>query len=65
MRITIKDFGPIKNADIETKKFNIFIGETSTGKSVAAKLITIFNSQQLAMIKNGNFSKAVKILNNH
>lgn len=62
MRITIKDFGPIKNADIETKKFNIFIGETSTGKSVAAKLITIFNSQQLAMIKNGNFSSFQKLL---
>ena len=56
MRISIKDFGPIKNADIETKQFNIFIGETSTGKSVVAKLITIFNSFKFARIQNGQFS---------
>lgn len=56
MRITIKDFGPIKNADIETKQFNIFIGETSTGKSVVAKLITIFNSKRLALISGKDFA---------
>ena len=48
MKISIYNFGPIKNAVIDTKQFNFFIGNTSTGKSVAAKLITIFNSLQTA-----------------
>lgn len=62
MRITIKDFGPIKNADIETKQFNIFIGETSTGKSVVAKLISIFNSRRLKSIPVGDYSSFQKLL---
>lgn len=62
MRITIKDFGPIKNADIETKQFNIFIGETSTGKSVAAKLITIFNSLKFALIPINGFTSFQMLL---
>lgn len=62
MRITIKDFGPIKNADIETKQFNIFIGETSTGKSVVAKLITIFNSRRFTRIPVGDYGSFQKLL---
>ncbi|MDE7419493.1 MAG: ATP-binding protein [Muribaculaceae bacterium] len=38
----VKNFGPIKDAKIELKPVNLFIGEQSIGKSTLAKLITIF-----------------------
>lgn len=62
MIIRITNFGPIKKANIETKQFNIFIGKTSTGKSVTAKLVTIFNSLQFANIKVGDFTSFKKML---
>ena len=40
--LEVKNFGPISNAKIEIRKFNLFIGEQSIGKSTLAKLITIF-----------------------
>ncbi|MBO7539995.1 MAG: AAA family ATPase [Prevotella sp.] len=62
MKISVSNFGPIKKANIETKQFNIFIGNTSTGKSVVAKLITIFNSQQFTDIPVGDFASFQKLL---
>ena len=38
----IKSFGPITEAKLEVRKFNLFIGEQSIGKSTVAKIITIF-----------------------
>lgn len=40
--LEVKNFGPITHAKIEIRKFNLFIGEQSIGKSTIAKLITIF-----------------------
>ena len=34
----IKNFGPIKNINVNLKKINIFIGEQGVGKSTIAKL---------------------------
>ncbi len=65
MRIFISNFGPIINADIETKQFNIFIGNTSTGKSVAAKLITIANSPQFVNISTNDFISFQKMLSDY
>ena len=42
-RLIIKNFGPIKKAEIQIRKYNIFIGDTACGKSIAAKLLSIFN----------------------
>ncbi len=42
MKIIIKKFGPIENANIEVKDFNIFIGKSATGKSLIAKLVYLF-----------------------
>ncbi len=39
--LNISSFGPIKDATVELKEINIFIGEQSVGKSTLAKLITI------------------------
>ena len=55
MRIVIHNFGPIKEADIETKRYTVFIGQTSTGKSVAAKLISIANDSDFMMLEDGDF----------
>lgn len=41
-KLIVKNFGPIKEAEIDLTKYVVFIGDTSTGKSVLAKLITIF-----------------------
>ncbi|CAA6811082.1 MAG: Unknown protein [uncultured Sulfurovum sp.] len=43
-RLIVKNFGPLKDVDIELNKINLFIGENGSGKSVLAKLITIFTS---------------------
>ncbi|QSW89573.1 AAA family ATPase [Flavobacterium endoglycinae] len=41
-KLIVKNFGPIKEAEINLTKYVVFIGDTSTGKSVLAKLISIF-----------------------
>jgi ABC-type oligopeptide transport system ATPase subunit len=62
LNLSIKNFGAIKFADIATKKYNIFIGDTSSGKSTAAKLLTIFNSISFWAIGNGGFKSFLKLL---
>lgn len=41
-KLVVKNFGPIKEAEIDLTKYVVFIGDTSVGKSVLAKLISIF-----------------------
>lgn len=41
-KLYVESFGPVSEADIEIRQFNLFIGEQSVGKSTIAKLITIF-----------------------
>jgi predicted ATPase len=43
-RLIVKNFGPLKDVDIELNKINLFIGENGSGKSVLAKLITILKN---------------------
>ena len=43
-KIEIHNFGPIKTACLDIKKFNIIIGESSTGKSLIAKWIYFFKT---------------------
>ncbi len=43
-KLIVKNFGPIKEAEIDLTKYVVFIGDTSTGKSVLAKLISIFRN---------------------
>ena len=40
-RLTIKNFGPIKEMTFEFRVINIFIGDQSTGKSTVAKLLMV------------------------
>lgn len=61
-KLRIKNFGAIKEADIEVKKINICIGYTSSGKSTVAKLLAIFNSIELLSLPNGGFSDFCRLL---
>ncbi|MFK7774995.1 MAG: AAA family ATPase [Saprospiraceae bacterium] len=40
--LIVKNFGPIKDVELELGKVNVFIGEQAGGKSTLAKLIAIF-----------------------
>ena len=40
-RLIIKNFGPVKEAEIELKPFLILIGSQGTGKSTIVKVLTI------------------------
>lgn len=51
-RLIVKNFGPIKNVDIELRKVTVFIGEQASGKSVLAKLATLL-SNPVASESNG------------
>lgn len=53
-RIQVKNFGPIKDIDIEIKEVNIFIGKTSSGKSTVAKLLAIFQSSAIQYAASWN-----------
>ncbi len=43
-KIIIKNFGPVKNAEIDITPLLVLIGEQATGKSTIAKLIYFFKS---------------------
>ncbi|MGL5035609.1 MAG: AAA family ATPase, partial [Microcystaceae cyanobacterium] len=43
-KIVIKNFGPVKDAEIEIKKVLVLIGEQASGKSTIAKLIYFFKT---------------------
>ncbi len=38
-KLTIKNFGPIKDMTLDLKKINVFIGDQGTGKSTLAKIL--------------------------
>ncbi len=40
-KLIIKNFGPIKSVELSLGKFNIFIGESGTGKSTIAKIFAV------------------------
>lgn len=51
-KLIVKNFGPIKEAEIDLTKYVVFIGDTSTGKSVLAKLISIFRDSYFSLFNN-------------
>lgn len=59
-KLIVKNFGPIKEISIDVNEVNIFIGPTSSGKSVVAKLIAIFKSPDF--LRKGSFKKFTDLL---
>ena len=50
-RIVIKNFGAVKEADIELKKITVLIGEQASGKSTIAKLVYFFKTANNEFLK--------------
>lgn len=42
-KLIIKNFGPIKNVELELGRFNVLIGEQATGKSAITKLLYVIS----------------------
>lgn len=64
-KLIVRNFGPIKQAEIEFSKFVVLIGDTSTGKSTLAKLMGIFKDVTLYRNSNHfeNFTQFLKKYN--
>ena len=63
--LSIKNFGPIKNADIEVNKLNIIGGINGSGKSSSSKLLyclLIANSKEGNYLANNSIYKRLKSL---
>lgn len=45
-KLIVKNFGPLKNIDIEVREMVTFIGAQASGKSTLAKLISIFEDKE-------------------
>lgn len=54
--LKVKNFGPIKDVELDLRDVNVFIGPQASGKSVLAKLYTICKSPSL-FLKISNSSK--------
>lgn len=46
-KLIVKNFGPIKDAELDLKKVTVLIGEQASGKSVLAKLIAMLNEEDI------------------
>lgn len=54
MKLIVKNFGPIKDVEIEYNQLLLLIGPQASGKSVLAKLISIFSDFEFILDKNLN-----------
>jgi len=61
-QLKVRNFGAIKEADIDIKKYNILIGHTSSGKSIIAKLLSIFNNHSFWSTLDGDFTAFLRLL---
>ena len=50
-KITIKNFGPIDDVELEVKNFMVFIGPQASGKSTISKAIYFFKSLKDDLLK--------------
>ena len=51
--LIVKNFGPIKDANLQLKDYNFFIGGTGGGKSALAKLLSIVSDRHLYLCLAG------------
>ena len=55
-KLVVRNFGPIKNLDIEFRRLTLFIGDQGSGKSTLSKLLTICRDYNwwLLMLENAD-----------
>ncbi len=61
-KLIIKNFGPIREAEIDLRKILVLIGPQSTGKSTIAKLVTILRSVEF-VLEEKTFSELLEDFN--
>ncbi|WP_288424057.1 AAA family ATPase [uncultured Spirosoma sp.] len=59
-KLTVKNVGPIQEAELDVKKHTVFIGPQGTGKSTLAKLIAIGSDSKLGNPRKQNFNSLIK-----
>ena len=62
-KLKIKNFGPLKDIDIEIKKYNILIGPQGAGKSTIAKVLCIIHFFDYGFLTAYNEKRSVEFLN--
>ena len=55
-KLTVKNVGPIREAEFEVKKHTVFIGPQGSGKSTLAKLIAILSSRKTDKFSHNIFN---------
>ena len=53
-RITIKNFGPIKNGVVDVNRITLFCGPQGSGKSTVAKLVSTFAWLEKSLVRGEN-----------
>jgi AAA15 family ATPase/GTPase len=51
-KLIVKNFGPIKEAELELKKVTVFIGPQGSGKSTLAKLVAICKDGERSFLRS-------------
>jgi predicted ATP-dependent endonuclease of OLD family len=55
-KLTVKNVGPIREAELEVKKHTVFIGPQGSGKSTLAKLIAILSTRKTQKFSHDTYS---------
>lgn len=62
-KLIVKNFGPLKDIEIEVRGMVTFIGAQASGKSTLAKLLSIFEDENFRREENINFEEELKKYN--
>ncbi|PIF33221.1 AAA ATPase-like protein [Flavobacterium sp. 9] len=62
-KLIVKNFGPLKDIDIEIREMVTFIGAQASGKSTLAKLISIFEDDDFRRISEATFEAELRKYN--
>lgn len=60
IKLKIKNFGPISNAELELSKYTVLIGDQGSGKSTIAKVFTLFTWLEKTLIRHQYSEKQLK-----
>lgn len=64
-QLTVKNFGPIKDATVDFKRVTVFIGPTGGGKSTLAKLAAVFRDERLTHPDSAYVEMPVRLYENY
>lgn len=62
-KLIVKNFGPLKDIDIEVREMVTFIGAQASGKSTLAKLISILEDEEFRSNHNSDFKSELQKYN--